>query len=171
MKKIKKISSMILYYYPNKWKNYISHMYYKVRIRGDIDTLKLHGDCNINFPEKLVVGHNCIINENVKMFTNGGIELADHVCISYGATLLTKAYDTKDWIVECENCRPDKHHVEKSIYSGNHTWVGANAVILGGVRITGIGVIIAAGSVVTHDISEDYVMVAGIPAKVVKHLQ
>lgn len=42
--------------------------------------------------------------------------------------------------------------------------------MLPGVDISGKGVIVAAGAVVTHDITEDYVVVAGVPAKVVKRL-
>lgn len=46
---------------------------------------------------------------------------------------------------------------------GPHSWIGAGAVILDGVRI-GKGAIVGAGSVVTGDI-DDYTVVAGVPAK------
>ncbi|EKT59812.1 MULTISPECIES: CatB-related O-acetyltransferase [Providencia] len=49
---------------------------------------------------------------------------------------------------------------------GNDVWIGANAIVLDGVKI-GNGVIIAAGAVVTKDIP-DYAIVAGIPAKIIK---
>lgn len=48
----------------------------------------------------------------------------------------------------------------------NDVWIGANATILKGVRV-GEGAIIAAGSIVTKDVSP-YTIVAGIPAKEVK---
>ena len=44
--------------------------------------------------------------------------------------------------------------------------IGANAVILEGVKV-GKGAVVAAGSVVTHDVLEGTV-VAGAPAKVIK---
>ena len=44
--------------------------------------------------------------------------------------------------------------------------VGANAVVLEGVRI-GKGAVVAAGSIVTEDVPENAV-VAGAPAKVIK---
>lgn len=50
---------------------------------------------------------------------------------------------------------------------GNDVWIGANAIILPGVRI-GNGVVIAAGAVVTKHI-EDYAIVGGVPAKVIKY--
>ena len=45
----------------------------------------------------------------------------------------------------------------------------SGAIILPGVHIKG-HCIIAAGSVVTHDVSEEYVIVAGNPGKIVKRL-
>ena len=49
---------------------------------------------------------------------------------------------------------------------GRDVWIGANAVILGGVTI-GDGAVVAAGAVVTKDV-EAGAIVAGVPAKVVK---
>jgi acetyltransferase-like isoleucine patch superfamily enzyme len=50
----------------------------------------------------------------------------------------------------------------KTIRIGNDVWIGANAVVLDGVEI-GTGAIIAAGSVVTKDVTT-YTIVAGVPA-------
>ena len=49
---------------------------------------------------------------------------------------------------------------------GNDVWIGSNSVILQGVTI-GDGAIIAAGAVVTKDVSP-YTIVAGVPAKMIK---
>ena len=48
----------------------------------------------------------------------------------------------------------------------DNVWIGMNSTILKGVRI-GKGSVIAAGSVVTHDIPENCVA-AGVPAKVIR---
>jgi len=50
---------------------------------------------------------------------------------------------------------------------GNDVWIGANVIILRGVKICD-GAVIAAGAVVTKDV-EPYAIVGGIPAKVLKH--
>jgi len=50
---------------------------------------------------------------------------------------------------------------------GNDVWIGMNSVILRGVEI-GHGAVIAAGSVVTHNV-EPYSIVAGVPARQIKH--
>lgn len=49
------------------------------------------------------------------------------------------------------------------ITTGDDVWIGANAVITGGVTI-GEGAVIGAGAVVTKDV-EPYDIVAGVPAK------
>jgi tetrahydrodipicolinate N-acetyltransferase len=49
---------------------------------------------------------------------------------------------------------------------GDNVLIGANAVILEGVKV-GKGAVVAAGSVVVSDV-EEYTVVAGVPAKVLK---
>ena len=51
---------------------------------------------------------------------------------------------------------------------GNKVWIGSNATVLPGVTI-GDGAIIAAGAVVTKDVSEKTV-VGGVPAKFIKKI-
>lgn len=53
-----------------------------------------------------------------------------------------------------------------SVALGNDVWVGANSVIVDGVRI-GDGSIVGAGSVVTKNV-EPYSVVAGVPARVLR---
>lgn len=49
---------------------------------------------------------------------------------------------------------------------GDDVWIGANAMVLGGVNI-GTGAIVAAGAVVTRDV-KPYTVVGGVPAAVKK---
>ncbi|UTY39946.1 hypothetical protein NMU03_03840 [Allocoprobacillus halotolerans] len=53
-------------------------------------------------------------------------------------------------------------------YIGDDVWICANSTIVGDVKITGKFVVIAAGSVVTENISESYCLYAGVPAKLIK---
>lgn len=50
---------------------------------------------------------------------------------------------------------------------GNDVWIGYRAIILSGVKI-GDGAVIGAGSIVVDDVP-DFAIVAGVPAKVIKH--
>jgi acetyltransferase-like isoleucine patch superfamily enzyme len=55
------------------------------------------------------------------------------------------------------------------IIIGKKVWVGTGATILCGVTI-GDNTIIAAGAVVTKDVPAD-VIVAGVPAKIIRHIE
>lgn len=50
----------------------------------------------------------------------------------------------------------------------DHVWIGAGAIILGGVTV-GEGAVIAAGAVVNKDVAP-HTMVGGVPAKLIKEL-
>ena len=56
---------------------------------------------------------------------------------------------------------------EKPIIIEDDVWIGANSIILGGVKI-GNGAIIGAGAVVTKDVPPRAI-VAGNPAKLIKY--
>jgi acetyltransferase-like isoleucine patch superfamily enzyme len=53
----------------------------------------------------------------------------------------------------------------RPVQIGNDVWIGARAMVMDGVRI-GHGAVIAAGAVVTKDV-EPYMIVGGVPAKVI----
>jgi len=55
------------------------------------------------------------------------------------------------------------------IVIGDNCWLATNATILSGVRL-GNHVIVAAGTVVTKSFPEDDILLAGVPAKVIKKL-
>jgi acetyltransferase-like isoleucine patch superfamily enzyme len=55
---------------------------------------------------------------------------------------------------------------EASIVIGDDVWLGAHSVVTAGTHIAN-GVIVAAGAVVTRSITQEGVIVAGIPAKII----
>ena len=70
----------------------------------------------------------------------------------------------------CENLNisimEQGYEERKNVYIEDDVWIGARVTILPGVTV-GAHSIIGAGAVVTKDVPE-YVIVAGVPAKVIK---
>ena len=92
--------------------------------------------------EKIEIGNNCLIADSVHFYDH------DH------------RYDDMDKLIRGQGYR------RSPIIVGSNVWIGARAIILKGVKI-GSGAVIAAGSIVTHDVPENAVA-GGVPAKVLK---
>ena len=89
-----------------------------------------------------------------------GIEIGEYVRLGPGVKLISSDHDLSDF---------QKHIESPPIIIGDYCWLAANVVLLPGVQL-GSHVVVAAGSVVTKSFPEDNVILAGIPAKIVKHL-
>lgn len=113
-------------------------------------------DCGKN----IHIGNNVFINTGCTMQDQGGIYIGDGALIGHHATIVTLNHDPD----------PDKRGnlIPMPVRIGKKVWLGSNVTILPGVTI-GDGAIIAAGAVVNKDV-EANTIVAGVPAKVVKHI-
>ena len=112
-----------------------------------------------------------------------GIHLAEGVFLNFGCTILDGAHVRigRHTLVgpNCQLYTPQhpKDHVLRRetketaypITIGEDCWLGGNVTVCPGVTI-GNRVIVAAGSVVVHDVPDD-VLVAGNPAVVKRHLK
>lgn len=109
------------------------------------------------------VGDNVFININSYFMDGASITIGNNVFIGPSCGFYTAAHP-----VDYER---RNQGIEKAlpITVGDNCWFGANVSIMPGVTI-GSGCVIAAGSVVTKDI-QDNVMVAGVPAKVMKTIK
>nr|WP_261302752.1 acyltransferase [Paenibacillus andongensis] len=108
----------------------------------------------------LVMGADCSINAYAvvtgKVSMGDGVRMASHASI-YG---FNHGYESIDQPIFKQPC------TSKGIHIGDDVWIGANVVILDGVRI-GSHAIIAAGAIVTKDVPE-YSIVGGNPARVIR---
>lgn len=124
---------------------------YGVQILGYPDNISLKQNVEIaqgvyfHARDKIVIGRNSSISPFVKIITNQNPNLPYNE--------LKKYYKS----------------FEKPVIIGDNTYVGTGAIILPGVTIHKMSVV-AAGAVVTKNVPS-YSVVAGIPAKVVKHLE
>lgn len=89
-----------------------------------------------------------------------GIAIGEYVRIGPGVKLISSNHDLLNY---------EQHLPASPIRIGDFCWIGANAVILPGVTL-GNHVVVAAGAVVTKSRHEDNILLAGIPAGIIKHL-
>ena len=154
---IKAIFSSFAYFLHEQviWRKKIHHKKdYRIHARASLrnaqniylgENVRITMDCCIWAEQhsKIVFGDNVLVGPGVKMF-----------CGNHGTAL-------------CNIPMVYQDRREKDIVIGNDGWIGANSILVSGVKINN-GAIVAAGSVVTKEVPENAI-VAGIPAKVVKY--
>lgn len=92
---------------------------------------------------------------------SNGIEIGYNVRMGPGVKLISADHDIYDF---------DKHPKSEPIVIGNNCWLGANCIVLSGVKL-GDHTIVGAGAVVTKSFEEGDCLVAGVPATVVKKIE
>ena len=98
----------------------------------------------------------------VVIYGHGGVEIGESTLVSMHCTILSSNHAIPALGTLIRDV-PDELLPTKI---GRDVWIGANAVILGGVTI-GDGAVVAAGAVVTKDV-EAGAIVAGVPARLVR---
>lgn len=106
------------------------------------------------------VGHNFYANFNCVILDVCEVRIGDNCMIAPGVHIYTATHP----LDPAE--RNSGVELGKPIVIGNNVWIGGGAIINPGVHI-GNNVVIASGAVVTKDV-EDYTVVGGNPAKVIK---
>ncbi len=138
-------------YLKSNKKSYHLNMHSPVKIMADRkdavveigENTRINGSC-IHAYKRITIGKNCLIAANCQIIDGNGHDLS---------------------FPEVEN-RINTIGSSKEIVIEDNVWIGANSIILPGVKI-GYGSVIAAGSVVTKDIPSMCVA-GGNPAKIIK---
>lgn len=168
-----------------------------IHIEGDNNKIIIEDGVNLRNVNFFVWGNNNLIHIKKGCsitFTGIHIEQHNNSCIlEQGCTTHGRAerwvyfeLDEGTAIVVDEDCMiandvvfrsSDSHSVvdrlnnrvnqAADIYIGKHCWIGMRSMILKGVTISN-HVIVGAGSVCTKTISQSYVAVAGVPAKIIQ---
>ena len=89
-----------------------------------------------------------------------GILIGKNTWIGPHVRIISKNHDV--------NCYP-QYQAEQPIVIGDNCWLGAGCTILPGVRL-GNHVVVAAGAVVPNSFDEHDIIIAGVPARIVKKL-
>jgi acetyltransferase-like isoleucine patch superfamily enzyme len=110
------------------------------------------------------IGRDSLIGEYSVIRGQGGVTIGDRVYTSPMTQLIAVNHVFDD---------PQRPFIEQGITAQgivveDDVWIGANAVVMDGVRI-GKGAVVAASAVVTKDVPP-HTVVAGVPAKVIKEI-
>lgn len=128
---------------------------------------RLEGIPEIHCPERLRLGTNVTINDNVFLQCHGGITVGNNVTISRGVQCLTYSLSTDNYYKN--KLEGKEMHIHKPIEIGNGVWLCANVIVTMGVSIAPYSVI-GAGSVVTKSLDIPNALYGGIPARFIKFL-
>ena len=129
-----------------------------LRINGDVPWM-VHFTSKVTGPERIEIGKDVWISfaSSGGCYIQGGrnpIKIGDDTIFAPGIKIISANHDHKDFNLQIE---------AESIEIGKHCWIGANAVILPGVKL-GDRAIVGAGAVVTKSFPEDALLV-GVPAR------
>lgn len=116
-----------------------------------------------DFGENIHIGHNFFANFGCTILDGADVTIGDRVLLGPNVSIYTAEHVT-DYAR-----RAAGDQFTRPVTIGDDTWIGGSAVILSGVTI-GKRCIVAAGSVVVHDVPDD-TLVGGNPAHVLKKLQ
>ncbi len=114
------------------------------------------------FDGAITTADNVYLGPYVTVYGHGGVEIGEHTLVSMKATILSSSHAIPQ-IGKLIRETPDELLPTKI---GRDVWIGANAVILGGVTI-GDGAVVAAGAVVNRDV-EAGAIVGGVPARLLR---
>ncbi|MFC1632015.1 acyltransferase [Candidatus Omnitrophota bacterium] len=127
------------------------------------ENYRIHPTASLRCGRSISLGENSHINQYCCIWAseNSRIVLGDNLLMGPGVKIFSSNHSAKLGIPMNQ-----QEWVEKDVLIGNDVWLGANVVVVPGVKI-GDGSLVAAGAVVTKDVPENSI-VGGVPAKLIK---
>ena len=102
------------------------------------------------------------LNSSIYLQGSNGIKIHRNVLIAPGAKIISGNHDINNF--------SNPSLKAKAIEIMENCWIGANAVILPEVKLLP-GTIVGAGSVVTKSFDKGNIIIAGVPAKIIRVLK
>lgn len=133
----------------------------KTLIKNIGDNVSIHPGVYIFNPENLSIGNNVSIHPMSYIEAYGGIIIGNNVSIAHSVSILSvnHCYQDTGTLINDQGIESRPSVIEDNV------WIGAKAVIMGGVIISQ-GSVLASSSVVTKNFGQNVVL-AGVPAKVI----
>ncbi len=124
---------------------------------------RIHATASIRNAHNVFVGKNSHINhlccvwagENSQIILGDNLLMGPSVCLFAGNHSMVKGQPMTF-----------QERKEQSIIIGDDVWLGSHSIVTAGTHIAD-GVVVAAGAIVTRSITQNNVIVGGIPAKVI----
>lgn len=117
---------------------------------------------NALFSPNIMIGDNSGLGTNCRI--TGKCIIGKYVMMGPNVSIYTRNHAHNR--IDIPMCKQGNEE-EKPVIIENDVWIGANAIILPGIKI-GEGVIVGAGAVVTHDVPP-FAIVGGNPAKIISY--
>ena len=121
---------------------------------GKGSTIHIHA--NFFQPKNITIGQDCVVGFRAFLDGRAALVIGNHVDIASEVMIYNSEHDLKD---------RDFTATEESVKIEDYVFIGPRAIIMPSVTV-GKGAVIAAGAVVTKDVSP-FSIVGGIPAKVI----
>lgn len=117
---------------------------------------RIHMGARFFYPANIKIGEGSIIGDNVFLDGRDKLIIGNHVDIASSVMIYNSEHDINS---------EDFHAISGPVEIGDYVFIGPRAIILPGVKI-GKGAVVAAGAVVTKDVTE-YTIVGGVPAQAI----
>ena len=155
LKKRSKLFNALSYYNNEKHFDYT-----KIKFGSIGKNCRIHPDCRISDPDKVIIGDNVFIQDST-LASYGGLYIGNNVGIAVKCIILTIEHEYKNTTA----IPYGPNILVKPVVINDNVWVGAGARIMPGVEI-GEGAIVSMGSVVSKDVPP-CAIVFGVPARVI----
>lgn len=126
------------------------------------DNVSIQPGAYIFNPKELEIGDNVSIHPMCYIEAWGGCKIGNDVSIAHGVSIISFSHSWSDFDVAIK----DQPTIKQPICIENNVWIGARAVILGGVKVEE-GSIVGAGAVLTKSTEKNGIY-AGTPARPIK---
>jgi acetyltransferase-like isoleucine patch superfamily enzyme len=134
---------------------------YKVLCRRLAGFCYIYPGARLSHVYGMSIGRNFHVNAGAFLYGRGGLTIGDHVMVGPNAVIVTSQHRWDDPRLPMVLLG----HQMAPVTIGSDVWIGANAVVLPGIRIAE-GTIVSAGAVVTQD-TQPFTIVGGVPARTI----